>query len=223
MKEYVGEVIDSEELAVVSGISEYARRIRELRVEHGYHIVSGVGRPDIRPSQYILVEPDPNLERVSRWRLANGIRRQGGSAKDRILTFFKANVGKVITGDELAYVAKIKEWARRVRELRVEDGWVISTNALGRPDLRPGEYVLETLEQVEPSERSILEDVAEAVYRRDNYTCVRCGWTRSMERPEDRRYLNLHHIKPIAEHGTNDADNLQVRCSVCHKQAHTSH
>jgi hypothetical protein len=35
---YVGEFVDGEELDVVSGISEYPRRIREWRVEHGWPI-----------------------------------------------------------------------------------------------------------------------------------------------------------------------------------------
>ena len=36
LQEYVGVVITSSELEVVSGISEYGRRIRELRVQDGY-------------------------------------------------------------------------------------------------------------------------------------------------------------------------------------------
>jgi hypothetical protein len=54
-----GLVIDGEELAVVSGISEYARRTRELR-EEGLTILTGpdkdptTGNP-LRPDQYLLV------------------------------------------------------------------------------------------------------------------------------------------------------------------------
>src|SRR5580765_484515 len=41
LKLFVKEPIDSEELGIVGGIQEFARRIRELRVQHGYRIVSG--------------------------------------------------------------------------------------------------------------------------------------------------------------------------------------
>lgn len=42
---YAGTVINSDELQVVSGISDYPRRTRELRVEQGYQIASGAS-PD---------------------------------------------------------------------------------------------------------------------------------------------------------------------------------
>src|SRR5438046_2361621 len=38
---FVGHVIEGAELEVVSGISEYARRARELRIERGYRILTG--------------------------------------------------------------------------------------------------------------------------------------------------------------------------------------
>ena len=41
LTQHVGVVISASELEVVSGISEYGRRIRELRVEDGYKIVTG--------------------------------------------------------------------------------------------------------------------------------------------------------------------------------------
>lgn len=40
-RQYPYTVIDGEELMVVSGIGEYARRVRELRVEYGWWIYSG--------------------------------------------------------------------------------------------------------------------------------------------------------------------------------------
>jgi hypothetical protein len=38
LKLFVGESVDGEELDIVSGISEYPRRIREWRVDHGWPI-----------------------------------------------------------------------------------------------------------------------------------------------------------------------------------------
>ena len=55
------EVVGAVELAVVSGISEYGRRVRELRAQ-GLEILTGpeavdpaTGRP-LRPDQYLLVQ-----------------------------------------------------------------------------------------------------------------------------------------------------------------------
>lgn len=220
--EHVGTVISSEELAAVAGIHEFGRRIRELRVEEGYNIQSGVGREDLSTDEYVLVEADPRPEVAARWSKANGIRRRGGSAKDRILEYLQEHVAVPVDGEELAYVARIEEWARRVRELRNEDGWVIHTQSLGRPDLKAGQYVLESLQQEEPHERSIPEEVAEAVYARDRYRCVRCGWSQAAWTAGDTRYLNLHHIRPHVEGGDQTPANLEVRCSVCHRQAHTA-
>lgn len=64
-------------------------------------------------------------------------------AKTRILEYFKLSVGRKVTKDQLMLVARISEWARRVRELR-KAGWDIITNnkAAG---LRPGVYLLRSL------------------------------------------------------------------------------
>lgn len=54
---HVGEVVDGAELAVVAGISEYARRIRELR-EEGLTILTG---PDVDPATGLTLRPDQYL------------------------------------------------------------------------------------------------------------------------------------------------------------------
>lgn len=63
-------------------------------------------------------------------------------ARERILLYMRYRVGEVIQKEELDGVSGIQEWARRVRELRQEQGWPISTQE-NRPDLRAGEYLLE--------------------------------------------------------------------------------
>lgn len=49
------------------------------------------------------------------------------SARDRIITYLLKYPLTVIDGDELLVVSGIGEWARRVRELRVEFGWWINS------------------------------------------------------------------------------------------------
>lgn len=58
--EHVGEIVDGDELSVISGISEYGRRIRELRAE-GLKIVTGPENDprtghSLRPDQYLLLK-----------------------------------------------------------------------------------------------------------------------------------------------------------------------
>lgn len=46
-------------------------------------------------------------------------------ARDRIIAYLCRYPRQVIAGDELMVVSGIAEWARRVRELRVQFGWTI--------------------------------------------------------------------------------------------------
>ena len=50
---------------------------------------------------------------------------EASSARDRIIAYFRRYPRKVIDGDELMVVSGIAEWARRVRELRVQFVWSI--------------------------------------------------------------------------------------------------
>jgi hypothetical protein len=140
-----GKVVGKDELSGISGIHEWARRIRELRVEDGWRISSNDERADLRPGQYVLEDDHPNLEAVRQWQTANRIRRSGGPASQRILEFLLQNIGKPVSQDELAYVSRIHAFPRRIREL-AEDGWPIESS-LDRSDLKPGEYVLVAAEK----------------------------------------------------------------------------
>src|SRR6478752_7088486 len=69
-RDHAGQVIAGHELMVVSGIGEYPRRVRELRVEHGWPIISGMtvkemqedtdedqgdDLPQMKPDEYMLI------------------------------------------------------------------------------------------------------------------------------------------------------------------------
>lgn len=63
----VGRVMDSDELrAVAGGITEWGRRVRELRSEEGYQILTNNDRSDLKPGQYLLesAKPEPAFERA---------------------------------------------------------------------------------------------------------------------------------------------------------------
>lgn len=224
---YAGVAIDGEELQVVSGISEFARRVRELRIEQGYQIASGAS-PDpnsgviLSPDQYVLISAIPDQQAAQRWHVANRIRRMAAGSQQRALAFLRENVGKVVTTEELAYVCReAKEFARRVRELRTEQGYMIATKFTGRPDLAMGQYVLESLDRIaEPHDRNISEEVQRRVYERDRSTCLCCGWNRDRWSRDDPRILELHHIDEHSGGGPNTEENLVVVCSKCHDDVH---
>lgn len=55
-----GRVLESDELREASGnASEWGRRVRELRTEEGYQILTHNDRSDLKPGQYLLLDPKP--------------------------------------------------------------------------------------------------------------------------------------------------------------------
>jgi hypothetical protein len=56
--------------------------------------------------------------------------------------------------------------------------------------------------------------IREAVFRRDRYTCRKCGRSRV-----DRGFApECHHIIAVAEGGTHELANLVTLCSLCHRE-----
>lgn len=60
------------------------------------------------------------------------------SARERILHYFNRYPGVPIQGSEIEIVAGISEWARRLRELRVQLGWPI-INGLAAREMQESE------------------------------------------------------------------------------------
>lgn len=230
-------IIKGDELLVVSGIQEYARRVRELKIQFGWSIISGVTAKEMYaenefplkninpesmgPSDYILISKKQDRDAAFRWQLANDIRKENIGVREKLLKYFRANVGKKITGEELKYLAKNRsEWGRRVRELRTEFGWPVMTRNSGRPDLDIGVYLLEADRQSPEHDRQIKDAVKREALRRDGYKCTKCNWSHEEWNRSDPRHLELHHINPHAEGGENTEDNLITLCTVCHDDVH---
>lgn len=141
------------------------------------------------------------------------------SARDKLRDYFEKNVGKVLTTHELRAVAGISEYARRIRELRDQEGMQIRTH-LDRSDLKPGEYILESLKREPALERTISTRLRMEILERNGFTCQLCG-----AGPEDpdpynpKRKVRLHidHIIPLDQGGSDDRDNLRVLCSACNE------
>ena len=231
--------IDGDELMVVSGIAEWGRRVRELRVEFGYRILNGItlramideGEIELKRldasqlsiSHYVLVDTEQDREAAHRWRSANRIRRTEASVRDKLLHFLRENAGHPVAGEELRYVAgdESTEWARRVRELRTEFGWPVYTNKSGRPDLSNGMYVLDADRQAAAHDRRIPDSVRVQVLQRDGHQCVRCGWSRKrLTIGDPRQFLELHHLVQHIHGGTQEPGNLVTICNICHDNEH---
>lgn len=221
LRAHVGQEVSGEELAAASGIHEWARRLRELRVEQGFDIT------EVGDSVYRMESIEPDQERAGRWSVANSIRRRNGSAMERIQMFLETFESKVVSREQIDYVAKIKEGSRRVRELRDEHGWPINSH-IDEPGLRPGEYRLvsaDLADRRDPLQRLYSEGLRERVFSRDNYTCQKCGRNReiALAAGDTRFYLEIHHVTAVAEEldalpaeELNRQDNLLTLCHADH-------
>lgn len=71
-----------------------------------------------------------------------------------------------------------------------------------------------------PGRHRVAAPLKHEVIRRSGSRCSHLG--HDGQRCEQRRWLHLHHIVPVASGGLNHVDNLQLRCSAHHALAHRS-
>ncbi len=63
---------------------------------------------------------------------------------------------------------------------------------------------------IKPTKRKhIPKAIREAVFKRDNYCCVKCGSTKNLE---------VDHKVSLANGGTNEMANLQTLCQDCNRR-----
>jgi hypothetical protein len=142
-------------------------------------------------------------------------------SRTKLREFFRDNVGKVLGSETLREVAGVSEWARRVRELRNEEGMNIVTHN-DRSELKPGQYLLVDLKPVPAFERGISKETRAYVLDRNGFTCQMCGAAAGETHPFDKtRKTRLHigHIIDKSMGGTDEPNNLRAICSVCNEGA----
>jgi len=150
--------------------------------------------------------------------------RDPGS-KEKIRRFLLANKGRVVTSIQIRDAAGsgVSEWARRVRELREDEGWPILTHN-DSTKLKPGQYLLTG----DPPERSnisfsrpISAKLRAEVLDRNGFTCQMCGLTPGDLDPDTGRKVRLHigHIKDKSLGGKDELSNLRALCSSCNQGA----
>jgi HNH endonuclease len=147
---------------------------------------------------------------------------QRKGARTKLREHFLANVGRVMGSEELREVAGgITEWARRVRELRNEEGFQILTHN-DRSNLKPGEYLLEDTKLQPAFAREISKETRSIVLDRNGFTCQMCGAVAGEPHPYDsvrRTRLHIGHIVDKSKGGSDDPQNLRAICSVCNEGA----
>lgn len=146
---------------------------------------------------------------------------KGKGSRAKLKDFFIENVGKILDSDTLREVAGTSEWARRVRELRNEEGLNIVTHN-DRSNLKPGQYLLVDKKPLPAFERGISKETRAFVLDRNGFTCQMCGAAAGEVHPYDngrKTRLHIGHIIDKSMGGTDEANNLRAICSVCNEGA----
>lgn len=143
-------------------------------------------------------------------------------ARAKLRAYFLGNVGRVMDADELRGVAGgISEWARRIRELRDEEGYLIQTHN-DRADLKPGQYVLESAKPQPAFARGVSKEARAFVLDRNGFTCQMCGAVAGEAHPFDttrKTRLHIGHVIDKSLGGGDEPGNLKAICSVCNEGA----
>lgn len=141
-------------------------------------------------------------------------------SKQMILDYLLANVGKVIEKQELQEASGwVAEWARRVRELRDEQGWPILSHK-DRADLKPGQYILESIKRRPAFERGISKETRAYVLERNGFTCQSCGLAAGDLDPFNPKRtirLTMGHIIDKSKGGDDTVGNLRAICTNCNE------
>jgi hypothetical protein len=145
--------------------------------------------------------------------------RKRGS-KQLILEYFLRNIGKILQSRDIQEASGgAVEWARRVRELRNEDGYQILTHK-DRTNLKPNQYLLETIERLPILPRNISKETRAWVLERNGYTCQMCGVAAGDPDPMGGNRtvrLTMGHIIDKSKGGDATPQNLRAVCTNCNE------
>lgn len=148
------------------------------------------------------------------------VSKKRSGSKELILEYFLANIGKVLESRDIQRISGgAVEWARRVRELRNEEGYQILSHK-DRASLKPGQYLLETNVRLPSFRRDISKETRAWVLERNGYTCQMCGVAAGdpdpFGSPRSVR-LTLGHIKDKSKGGDDSPQNLRAVCTNCNE------
>lgn len=145
--------------------------------------------------------------------------RKPGS-KQLILEFFLCNIGKVLESKDIQKASGgVVEWARRVRELRNQDGYQILSHR-DRVNLKPNQYLMETIARLPAFARGISKETRAWVLERNGYTCQMCGVAAGDpdQHGGNRTVrLTMGHIIDKSKGGDDSSQNLRAVCTNCNE------
>lgn len=141
-------------------------------------------------------------------------------SKQKILNYFLQNLGSVLESKDIQEAAGgAVEWARRVRELRNEEGYQILSHK-DRADLKVGQYLLLTKKRVPAFKREISKETRAWVLERNGYTCQMCGVAAGDADPLGgvrTVRLTIGHILDKSKGGDDSPNNLRAVCTNCNE------
>lgn len=136
------------------------------------------------------------------------------SGKGRIREYLTDKIGEPVESEMLARISGISEYARRVRELRNEEGFVIDSTRT-RAELGQNDYFVVEVREVDEKSRITAQTRYEQLQREE--ACRICG--RTVDHP-DVRYMEVDHIESFIHYddpqAVNDSSNLRTLCNECH-------
>lgn len=144
------------------------------------------------------------------------VKPSSSGARNRIRAFFEANVGKIVTTSQIAKVAKIGDYQRRIRELRGDEGMQILSYR-DRPDLRPNQYILVDLKRLPRFTHKIDKATRARIIERNGLTCAMCGATAGAPDPYNQNRKITLHVDHIDPDGPTTDENLRTLCHNCNE------
>lgn len=159
LRAQTGKIVHTDELMIVAGIGDYPRRIRELRAQHGWPIISGLAVRDLRglpasrealkavptgmaPDEYLLLEDRQDKQAPERWTSCGTMRGSTVSARALVYDYLERHPNQRITAEELRYLVGNKpDWTAAVADM-VSSGRTIEGADLRATDLPPGIFIL---------------------------------------------------------------------------------
>lgn len=147
-------------------------------------------------------------------------RRPKKGSKQLILEYFLENLGNILTSADIqAASGGVSEWARRVRELRNEEGYQILSHK-DRADLKPNQYLMLTDKRLPAFKRGISKETRAWVIERNGYTCQMCGVAAGDPDPlgiNRTVRLTMGHIVDKSKGGDDSPNNLRAVCTNCNE------
>ena len=137
------------------------------------------------------------------------------SGKGRIREYLRDNIGETVTSERIGRISGIKQYARRVRELRNEEGFVIDSTRT-RSELSQNEYFVREIQEDFDQKSRISVKARKEQIDRQAY-CAICGRHRDHSEVD---YIEVDHIESFIDFddpdAVNDPDNLRTLCNDCH-------